>query len=258
MIELLLDPNAWLAFLTLTALELVLGIDNIIFISILVERLPKAQQRTARRLGLAMAMVMRLGLLLLLSWIFGLTQPLFTAINQDTSHTSHTLESVTVDGEEVELDDAEPIERNCSLVADIQSELDLIEEPEVGCIQHVATSLDNPGFAYGGVVPVEFVFDTGAITIDATVSAPVLESGVENREVGEGAVQEGARAAGVVALGVRSRRPSCACPAYEHGKRPCLLPPRCSGRAGRGLGEEARRRRPDIRRMAGCSPHATG
>ncbi|SJM69841.1 hypothetical protein FM102_13475 [Corynebacterium glutamicum] len=108
----------------------------------------------------------------------------FTAINQDTTHTSHTLESVTVDGEEVELDDAEPIERNCSLVADIQSELDLIEEPEVGCIQHVATSLDNPGFAYGGVVPVEFVFDTGTITIDATVSAPVLESGVENREVG--------------------------------------------------------------------------
>jgi predicted tellurium resistance membrane protein TerC/catechol 2,3-dioxygenase-like lactoylglutathione lyase family enzyme len=85
MFELLLDPNAWLAFLTLTALELVLGIDNIIFISILVERLPKAQQRAARRLGLAMAMVMRLGLLLLLSWIFGLTQPLFAALGQQIS-----------------------------------------------------------------------------------------------------------------------------------------------------------------------------
>lgn len=85
MIELLLDPAAWLAFLTLTALELVLGIDNIIFISILVERLPKQQQRTARRLGLAMAMFMRLGLLLLLSWIFGLTQPLFALAGQEIS-----------------------------------------------------------------------------------------------------------------------------------------------------------------------------
>lgn len=111
----------------------------------------------------------------------------FTAINQDTTHTSHTLESVSVDGTEVEIDGAEALDRNCSLVADIQAELDLLEEPEVGCIQHVATSLDNPGFAYGGVVPVEFVFDTGAITIDATVSAPVLESGQHARVAGEGA-----------------------------------------------------------------------
>ncbi|ALC06767.1 hypothetical protein CDES_12085 [Corynebacterium deserti GIMN1.010] len=114
----------------------------------------------------------------------------FTAINQDTSHTSHSLESITVDGEEVEIDGAQPIERNCSLVADIQSELDLLVEPEVGCIQHVATSLDNPGFAYGGVVPVEFTFDTGSFTVDATVSAPVLESGQVDRDLGEGAGEE--------------------------------------------------------------------
>jgi predicted tellurium resistance membrane protein TerC/catechol 2,3-dioxygenase-like lactoylglutathione lyase family enzyme len=85
MMELLMDPQAWLALATLTALELVLGIDNIIFISILVERLPKAQQKLARRVGLAMAMFMRLGLLLLLAWIVGLTQPLFTILSQEVS-----------------------------------------------------------------------------------------------------------------------------------------------------------------------------
>ncbi|MCJ0764350.1 TerC family protein [Variovorax terrae] len=78
MIELLTDPQAWIAFATLTALELVLGIDNIIFISILVDKLPAAQRGLARRLGLFMAMFMRIGLLLALSWIIGLTAPLFT------------------------------------------------------------------------------------------------------------------------------------------------------------------------------------
>ncbi|MFS8086981.1 MAG: TerC family protein, partial [Acidobacteriota bacterium] len=78
MIELLSDPQAWIAFLTLTALELVLGIDNIIFISILVDKLPPKQRETARRVGLFLAMFMRVGLLLVLSWIVGLTEPLFT------------------------------------------------------------------------------------------------------------------------------------------------------------------------------------
>lgn len=78
MISLLLDPALWIAFLTLTALELVLGIDNIIFISILVDKLPQAQRERARRLGLFLAMFMRIGLLLLLSWLVGLVQPLFT------------------------------------------------------------------------------------------------------------------------------------------------------------------------------------
>lgn len=110
----------------------------------------------------------------------------FTAINQDTSHTTHTLESATVDGLPVRIQGAEPIERNCSLVADIESELEKLTIPEVGCVQHVATSLSNPGFAYGGVVPVEFIFDTGTITLDATVSAPVLESGDFDRVQGDG------------------------------------------------------------------------
>ena len=85
MIELLTSPQAWIAFATLTALELVLGIDNIIFISILVDKLPKARQEAARRLGLFMAMFMRIGLLLVLAWIVGLVAPLFTVLGQAIS-----------------------------------------------------------------------------------------------------------------------------------------------------------------------------
>ncbi|MBL8489422.1 MAG: TerC family protein [Rhodocyclaceae bacterium] len=83
--ELLLSPEAWIAFLTLTALELVLGIDNIIFISILVDKLPKARQEVARRLGLFLAMFMRIALLLLLSWIVGLTEPVLTVLGRPIS-----------------------------------------------------------------------------------------------------------------------------------------------------------------------------
>lgn len=83
--ELLTDPHMWVALATLTLLELVLGIDNIIFISILVSKLPKAQQEMARRIGLFMAMFMRIGLLLLLSVIIGLVEPLFTVLEQSFS-----------------------------------------------------------------------------------------------------------------------------------------------------------------------------
>lgn len=85
MIELLSDPQTWLAFATLTALELVLGIDNIIFISILVEKLPPHQKELARRVGLFAAMFMRIGLLLMLAWIVGLTAPFFSLMGQDFS-----------------------------------------------------------------------------------------------------------------------------------------------------------------------------
>ena len=85
MIALLSDPQAWLAFLTLTALELVLGIDNVIFISILVDRLPEAKRALARRTGLFLAMFMRIGLLFLLSWLVGLTAPLFAVLGQEIS-----------------------------------------------------------------------------------------------------------------------------------------------------------------------------
>jgi predicted tellurium resistance membrane protein TerC len=85
MMQLLADPQVWIAFFTLTALELVLGIDNIIFISILVDKLPRAQRELARRLGLFLAMFMRVGLLFLLAWISNLTEPLFTVFRQDIS-----------------------------------------------------------------------------------------------------------------------------------------------------------------------------
>ena len=83
--DLLTSPEAWMAFATLTALELVLGIDNIIFISILVDKLPAAQRELARRIGLLMAMVMRVGLLLVLSWIVGLVTPLITVAGHEVS-----------------------------------------------------------------------------------------------------------------------------------------------------------------------------
>ena len=85
MLALLSDPQAWMAFFTLTALELVLGIDNIIFISILVDKLPAQQKEMARKLGLFLAMFMRIALLLTLSWIVGLTTPIFTLLGQDFS-----------------------------------------------------------------------------------------------------------------------------------------------------------------------------
>ena len=85
MIELLSDPQAWIAFATLTALELVLGIDNIIFISILVDKLPKARREFARRIGLFMAMFMRIGLLVVLAWIVGLVAPLFSVFGNEIS-----------------------------------------------------------------------------------------------------------------------------------------------------------------------------
>ena len=85
MIELLSDPQIWIAFATLTALELVLGIDNIVFISILVDKLPPEKREMARRIGLFMAMFMRIGLLFVLSWIIGLTEPIFSVFQQDVS-----------------------------------------------------------------------------------------------------------------------------------------------------------------------------
>ena len=85
MFEWLASPEAWIALGTLTALEIVLGIDNIIFISILVGRLPENQRAYARRMGLALAMIMRLALLFSISWIMGLTEPWITVFGYDIS-----------------------------------------------------------------------------------------------------------------------------------------------------------------------------
>ena len=76
--EILFQPEVWIALATLTALEIVLGIDNIIFISVLVGNLPENQRQRGRVIGLALAMIMRLLLLFLLTWIIGLTEPLIT------------------------------------------------------------------------------------------------------------------------------------------------------------------------------------
>ena len=83
--EWIADPQVWIAFATLLALEIVLGIDNIIFISILAGKLPAEQQPRARYLGLGLALVMRIILLFSLSWVIGLTQPLFSVLGHGVS-----------------------------------------------------------------------------------------------------------------------------------------------------------------------------
>jgi predicted tellurium resistance membrane protein TerC len=83
--EWIADPHAWVALATLAALEIVLGVDNIIFISILVSRLPEAQRARARTLGLGVAAITRIGLLLSIAWVMSLTQPWFSLIGKDFS-----------------------------------------------------------------------------------------------------------------------------------------------------------------------------
>ncbi len=83
--EWLSNPESWIALLTLTVLEIVLGIDNVIFISILAGKLPKDEQGKARKVGLALAMFIRLALLASIAWIARLTSPLFTALGQEIS-----------------------------------------------------------------------------------------------------------------------------------------------------------------------------
>ncbi|AXF76780.1 TerC family protein [Erwinia tracheiphila] len=85
MFEWIADPDAWLALGTLTILEIVLGIDNIIFLSLVVAKLPERQQNTARRLGMAGAMLMRIALLASISWVIRLTNPLFTLMDHGVS-----------------------------------------------------------------------------------------------------------------------------------------------------------------------------
>ena len=85
LVDWLTDPQAWIGLLTLTALEIVLGIDNVVFISILAGKLPVEQQKKARQMGLLLAMVTRILLLFSLSWVIGLTAPLFTVVGQEIS-----------------------------------------------------------------------------------------------------------------------------------------------------------------------------
>ena len=106
----------------------------------------------------------------------------FSATNQDTSMKDHTLQSVTVDGTPVQLANNNTIKYNCVLVADSAEGLDRLPQDDNNCIDYAATSLPNKDFAYGGNVPVKFNFDTGAVEVTATVSAPTLASGQVDRE----------------------------------------------------------------------------
>ena len=83
--EMFAEPATWLSLITLTAMEIVLGIDNVIFISILCDKLPVGQQSSARRLGLALALILRLGLLFAITWIMRLTAPLLTILGNEIS-----------------------------------------------------------------------------------------------------------------------------------------------------------------------------
>lgn len=83
--QLLASPEAWAALVTLTTLEIILGIDNVIFISVLVSRIPEHQAKRARQLGLALALVFRIALLSILVWLIGLTKPVFTLFEQGFS-----------------------------------------------------------------------------------------------------------------------------------------------------------------------------
>jgi predicted tellurium resistance membrane protein TerC len=158
MMNLLADPQVWIAFMTLTALELVLGIDNIIFISILVDRLPPKSREKARRLGLFLAMFMRIALLLMLSWIVGLTAPLVSFFEQTitgrdliliggglfliwkSTHEIHQL----LEGEEGEASRAVPATFGAIIlqiiVIDIVFSLDSIITA-VGMVDHVAVMI---------------------------------------------------------------------------------------------------------------------
>jgi predicted tellurium resistance membrane protein TerC len=80
--EFLTEPATWLSLITLTAMEIVLGIDNVIFISILVDKLPAGQQSKGRKLGLALALILRLALLFAITWVMGLNSPLFSVFGK--------------------------------------------------------------------------------------------------------------------------------------------------------------------------------
>lgn len=115
----------------------------------------------------------------------------FTATNQDVNLVEHTLESVSVDGQDVPIN-AQPIGHNCSLVADSEANIEALPDPEGtgSCTQQIATPIENQDFPYGGQIPVEFVFDAGTIQVQAPVSAPHVDSGQFDRDYGQGSEEQ--------------------------------------------------------------------
>lgn len=107
----------------------------------------------------------------------------FTAINQDNSNKEHVLKSITVDGTKATIDGDTKLASDCSIVGGIKAEMSRLTEPKSGCITHVITSVENKGLAVGGSKNVVFSFDSGDIALDATIAAPVLESGQHDRQI---------------------------------------------------------------------------
>lgn len=156
MLELLTDPNVWIAFATLTVMEIVLGIDNIVFISVLVSRLPKEQADRARTLGLALALIFRIVLLLVISWIISLTQP-----------------AVTIFGLELSWKDLILIAGGAFLVYKATHEMHAaIEEPHEGDLAKQATG------AFAAIIAQIIVIDM-VFSIDSIVTAVGMADDVE-------------------------------------------------------------------------------
>mgnify|MGYP001758710581 FL=1 len=106
----------------------------------------------------------------------------FVATNQDTSMKDHTLQSVSVAGTPVNLGVSKPVTYNCSLVSDSAEGLNRIPQSDDPCMQYVPNTVVNKDFAFAGNVPVSFTFDNSTVEVDATVSAPNLVSGQEDRD----------------------------------------------------------------------------
>jgi len=106
----------------------------------------------------------------------------FTATNQDYDMRDHQLQSVEVDGQNVQLGSVDPMPYNTSIVGDSADGLDTLPQTDLDKIQYVQTELNNREYAYGGNLPVTFTFDSGKVEALATISAPTVESGKTHRQ----------------------------------------------------------------------------
>ncbi len=107
----------------------------------------------------------------------------FSAVNQGYDTDVISLESVKVDGQRVEMDKAQPLHRNQSIIADSQKNLDATTQQDSETVQYIATSLKNDDFGYAGDRPVTFEFSNGSIDVDATIAATQMQSGEFDRDV---------------------------------------------------------------------------
>lgn len=107
----------------------------------------------------------------------------FTAVNQGYDTDVISLESVEVDGQRVEMDKAQPLHRDQSIIADSQKNLDATTQQDSETVQYIATTLKNDDFGYAGNRPVTFEFSNGSIDVDATIAATQMQSGEFNRDV---------------------------------------------------------------------------